>query len=72
MLRSKLSVSGLHCAACVWLLERAPQRIAGWHSSTINYQARTIEVVFDPGLIKLSEIARFVDRLGYTSRTVDR
>ncbi len=66
MLRSKLFVSGLHCAACVWLLERAPQRIAGWHSSTINFQSRTIEVVFDPALIKLSEIARFVDRLGYT------
>ncbi len=64
-LKSKLSISGLHCAACVWLLERAPERIAGWQSSTINYHTRTIDVVFDPTLIKLSEIARFVDRLGY-------
>lgn len=63
---SKLSISGLHCAACVWLLERAPQQISGWQSSKIDYHARTVEVVFDPATIKLSDIARFVNRLGYT------
>ena len=57
LLRSKLSVTGLHCAACVWLLERAPERIAGWQSSKINYHDRTIEIVFDPAVIKLSQIA---------------
>ncbi len=32
LLKSTLAISGLHCAACMWLIERAPERIDGWHS----------------------------------------
>jgi Cu2+-exporting ATPase len=71
LLRSNLAVSGLHCAACVWLIERAPQRIAGWHSATVNMHARTIDIVFDPTAMRLSEIARFLHRLGYDVAPLD-
>ena len=65
LLRSRLSIAGLHCAACSWLLERAPEQVTGWHSSRVNMHARTIDIVFDATLIKLSQIARFLRRMGY-------
>lgn len=65
LFKSRLSISGLHCVACVWLIERASERIDGWHSSTVNMQTRTIDVVSDPTLIRLSQIAEFLCRLGY-------
>ncbi len=63
--RSKLSVSGLHCVACIWLIERASERVDGWHSTTVNMHTRTIEVVFDPNVIRLSAIGMYLYRLGY-------
>lgn len=65
LLKSTLAISGLHCAACVWLIERAPERVEGWHSTLVSMRARTAEVVFDPSQIRLSEIARFLHRVGY-------
>jgi Cu2+-exporting ATPase len=71
LLSSNLAISGLHCAACAWLIERAPQRISGWHSATVNMHSRTVDVVFDPTTIRLSEIAKFLHRLGYDISPLD-
>ena len=65
LLKSTLAISGLHCAACMWLIERAPERIDGWHSSVVSMRSRTADIVFDPSKIRLSEIARFLHRVGY-------
>ena len=65
LLKSLLAISGLHCAACVWLIERAPEQIEGWHSAHVNMHTRTVQIVFDPTIRKLSEIARFLNRVGY-------
>ncbi|MDF1840162.1 MAG: heavy metal translocating P-type ATPase [Rubripirellula sp.] len=66
LLRSTLAISGIHCAACLWLIERAPERIAGWHSSQVNMHQRTVELTFDPTTIRLSEIGRWLHRVGYS------
>ncbi len=66
LLRSTLAISGIHCAACLWLIERAPERISGWHSSQVNMHQRTVELTFDPTTIRLSEIGRWLHRVGYT------
>lgn len=66
MLRSSLAISGIHCAACLWLIERAPERIAGWHSAHVNMHTRNVDVVFDPRAIRLSDIGRWLHRIGYT------
>lgn len=65
LMQSRLSISGLHCAACLWLLERAPVRVDGWHSARVRMQSRTIDITFDPGKIPLSQIAIVLDQLGY-------
>lgn len=65
LFRSKLSIAGLHCVACVWLIERACERIDGWHSSLVNMHTRTVDVVFNPQRVRLSEIATILHRVGY-------
>ncbi|MEM6979868.1 MAG: heavy metal translocating P-type ATPase [Planctomycetota bacterium] len=70
-LNCRLSITGLHCAACVWLLEQTPRRVAGWSHSQIDYRGRTIDITFDPQVIPLSKIAWRLDRLGYQIRPLD-
>ncbi len=65
LLKSTLAISGLHCAACIWLIERTPERIDGWHSAQVSMRRRTAEIVFDPSKTRLSEIARYLHRIGY-------
>lgn len=66
-LKTLLSLSGLHCAACVWLLENIAKRTAGWTSARVNMSRHTIEIIFDPEQIKLSQIADLIGQLGYTA-----
>jgi len=69
--RCRVAVAGLHCAACVWLLEQAPRRVDGWEASTVNYRNRTLELVFDPQRIRLSRIGGILNRLGYRIGPLD-
>ena len=71
LLKSTLAISGLHCAACMWLIERAPERIPGWQSALVNMHSRSVEIIFDPTAIRLSDIARFLQRVGYEVSPLD-
>ena len=71
LLKSRLTISGIHCAACLWLLEKAPHYVSGWTRSTVRMHDRSIEIIFDATRIKLSEIARTIHRLGYVVSPID-
>ncbi|GAB5403080.1 MAG: heavy metal translocating P-type ATPase metal-binding domain-containing protein [Aureliella sp.] len=61
----ELAVHGLHCAACAWLIERAAENETGWFQARVKMNRHTVQLVYDPGQLKLSQIARLLDRLGY-------
>ncbi|MDX2194171.1 MAG: heavy metal translocating P-type ATPase [Gemmatimonadales bacterium] len=61
----ELYLEGVHCAACVWLVERVPLAIPGVQRAELQVTRSLVHVVWDPGTVALSAIARFVDRLGY-------
>ncbi len=61
----ELAVHGLHCAACAWLIERAAENEAGWFQARVRMNRHTVQLVYDPARLKLSQIARLLDRLGY-------
>ncbi|MCA9140320.1 MAG: heavy metal translocating P-type ATPase metal-binding domain-containing protein, partial [Planctomycetales bacterium] len=65
-LATELSVSGLHCAACAWLIENIASRTPGWRLARVKLNRHTVQIVFDPSQIKLSQIAQLFGRLGYT------
>ena len=60
-----LYLEGIHCASCVWLVERVPRTLPGLVSAELNVPRSLVRVRWDPRLVGLSEVARFLDRLGY-------
>jgi Cu2+-exporting ATPase len=63
--RTRLYLEGVHCAACVWLVERLPAFQSGVVSVRLNLPRAQAEVEWDPAAVRLSEVARALDRLGY-------
>ena len=64
-LGAELFLEGVHCAACVWLVERLPRLVPGVGEARLDLGRSLVRVVWDPARVRLSEIARTLDRLGY-------
>ncbi len=61
----QLTVEGISCAACAWLIEKQLQKIAGIHRITVNVSARRAYIQWDNSLISLSEIIETLGHIGY-------
>lgn len=61
----RLFVEGVHCSACVWLIERVPRLVPGVTSARLDFAERIVDLVFDPNAVTPSTIARTLDTLGY-------
>jgi len=59
-------VEGVHCSACVWLLERLPRVTPAVFEARYDLTRSVLQIVWDPTLAPLSEVARALDSLGYT------
>ncbi len=68
----ELAVSGLHCAACAWLIENVSTSTPGWLSARVRMSDHSIGLVFDPQRTKLSSIAQLMGRMGYQLSPLDR
>lgn len=64
--RTRLYLEGVHCTACVWLVEKLPSVLAGVDEVRLNYGSGVADVTWRPAHISLSTVARALDRLGYT------
>ena len=64
--RTRLYLEGVHCAACVWLVEKLPAVLLGVDEVRLNYGSAVAEVTWRPAHTRLSTIGRALDRLGYT------
>jgi Cu2+-exporting ATPase len=64
--RTRLYLEGVHCAACVWLVEKLPEAVPGVDSVRLSLGSAVADVVWDPSRVPLSQIGRALDRLGYT------
>ncbi len=60
-----LALQGIHCAACVWLLENLPRICDGVQRARVAWTQRTIAVTWREDTTSLSTIAAAIDRLGY-------
>lgn len=58
----------MHCAACVWLLERLPEVCPGVIEARAHYGRSRIHITFDPSQVALASIAETLDALGYPPR----
>ena len=62
----ELALEGVHCASCVWLIERVPLLVSGVARAELDVRLNRASVSWDPTLASLSGIARTLDALGYT------
>ncbi len=66
-----LLVEGIHCAACVWLIEHSLQRLPGIVEASANLSARRLRVKWDIRRLKLSQIIERLGRVGYAAVPFD-
>ncbi len=62
----ELALEGVHCASCVWLIERVPLLVTGVARAELDVRQARASVTWDPNATRLSDIARTLDALGYT------
>ncbi len=66
-----LIIEGIHCSACVWLNERILHELNGIMEATINYTNHKAKIVWDPSVIKLSQIIEKIQSIGYNAYAYD-
>ncbi|MEP6763590.1 MAG: heavy metal translocating P-type ATPase metal-binding domain-containing protein [Gemmatimonadaceae bacterium] len=64
--RTELYLEGVHCASCVWLVERMPMVVPGVIRAELDVRRSLAVVEWDATTVALSAIARSLDLLGYT------
>ena len=61
----ELYLEGVHCASCVWLVERVPLIVRGVLRAELDVRRSLARVVWDSS-VPLSRVARALDALGYS------
>jgi len=79
LLDTELYLEGVHCSACLWLVESSLAREAGVAEAKLNFARGRLRLLWRPDQQRLSKIAKRLASLGYTphparggSRTAER
>lgn len=60
-----LSLEGLHCTACVWLIEQMPQLVPGVMLARVDFVRNQLKLRWFPEQHKLSDAAIWLAQFGY-------
>jgi len=66
-----LIIEGIHCSACVWLNEKVLHKTDGIIEAVINYSNHKAKILWDPDIIKLSQIIHTIRSIGYNAYPYD-
>jgi len=66
-----LIVEGIHCSACVWLNEKALNKLEGVVEAHINHTNNKARIVWDDDILKLSGIIDMIRAIGYNAFPYD-
>ncbi|ARA92133.1 hypothetical protein AWN76_002400 [Rhodothermaceae bacterium RA] len=70
--RVQLYLDGVHCAACVWLVERMPQEVPGVLEARLDLPRARLDVTWQPEAVRLSDVVRWLAGFGYVAHPVRR
>ena len=62
-----LMISGITCAACIWLIEKQLQKLAGITQCRVNLSSHLAEIEWDPKQTTLNDILFAIHKIGYQS-----
>lgn len=66
-----LLVEGIHCAACVWLIERSLCQLPGIINAQVNLSGKRLLLKWDNSQLKLSQILTHLGQIGYAAVPYD-
>lgn len=66
-----LLIEGIHCAACVWLIESTLRNLPGLLEARVNLSGRRLLVKWDNSRVKLSKILQRIGQIGYSAVPYD-
>ena len=66
-----LLVEGIHCAACVWLIENSLKALPGVGEARVNLTGRRLRLKWDNSRLKLSQALRRLGEIGYAAVPFD-
>lgn len=66
-----LLVEGIHCAACVWLIEHSLAKQQGVVSAEVNLTSKRLRLKWDNRLTSLSTLLQALGRIGYAAIPFD-
>lgn len=66
-----LLVEGIHCAACVWLIERSMMRTKGVLAASVNLAGKRLHLRWDNKQVKLSALIQQLSKIGYSGVPYD-
>ncbi len=66
-----LVIEGIHCSACVWLNEKALQKMEGVVEAHINHTNNKARIIWDDEIVKLSAIIDMIRAIGYDAFPYD-
>lgn len=58
-------ISGVRCAACIWLIENSLSKEDGLVSIRMNYANHKAKIIFDSDKISLGDVLKKITNLGY-------
>lgn len=68
----ELLIGGMHCAACVWLLENQLRRLPGLSAVQVDFSEQRAFLRWSPQQLRLSEICGAVAAVGYQPQPYSR
>jgi len=66
-----LMSEAIHCAACVWLIEHTMAKVDGIQLTAVNFTNKQIKVRWDNNVVKLSDIIKKLNSIGYDATPYD-
>ncbi|MCF6310150.1 MAG: cadmium-translocating P-type ATPase [Sulfurimonas sp.] len=66
-----LIIEGIHCSACVWLNEKALNKMDGVVEVNINFTNNKATIVWADSVVKLSAIIEMIRSIGYNAFAYD-
>ncbi len=64
----ELLLEGVHCAACVWLIERLPRLLPAVSFARLDMARSVVHLQFDQARVPLSRVAETLAKMGYRPR----
>ncbi|WP_020676360.1 heavy metal translocating P-type ATPase [Geopsychrobacter electrodiphilus] len=63
-----LIIDGIHCASCIWLIERYMRQLPGVLMARVNFATHRLLLRFDSGVTDVSHLCWKLSQIGYQPR----